>query len=278
MPLSIFQHESLFHFREATGAADGFGHTFGGTPSPDERVHLLYGLNQADPAIGQIVPGLKWLPLVYHFSYASYDGKLIYCVRNHTSIELLAPAAAEYDPDFPYSNYPRSFPKCPVSFRKQPYDPTVAEDALALAAVFGLDRLSASEMKRAVTISEETSRTISEFSGPPDWSPEEIVRYEHREPFMQGAPLKSCDNPQCTAEIAYRTDKMTIPMDENYKRLTGESSLTLEARDIRRDSMRVFALFQPDENDRIIWGDPFIQLIFEVCECCHCIRVSNQCG
>jgi hypothetical protein len=95
---------------------------------------------------------------------------------------------------------------------------------------------------------------------------------------MQGAPLKSCDNPQCTAEIAYRTEEMTIPMDENFTRLTGESSLTLEAKDVRRDSMRVFALFQPDEKDEIVWGDPYVQLIFEVCECCYCIRVSNQCG
>jgi hypothetical protein len=46
---------------------------------------------------------------------------------------------------------------------------------------------------------------------------------------------------------------------------------------VRRDSMRVFALHQPEADDELMWGDPYVQLIFEICDACHCIRVSNQC-
>ena len=35
--------------------------------------------------------------------------------------------------------------------------------------------------------------------------------------------------------------------------------------------MRVFAIHQPDEDDKRVW--PHVQLIFEICDCCHCIRV-----
>jgi hypothetical protein len=188
---------------------------------------------------------------------------------------LIAPVEASYDEDFPFPNYPKLFPSVSVSFGKQKYDANIAEDALSLAAVFGIDQLSAAEMTRAIVIAEESSGTISGFDLP-EWSDEDKVRCTHREPFMQGAPSKECPNPNCTAEIEYRTEQLTVPIDdENFRDLTGQSSFTLEARDVRRDSMRVFAILQPDDGDDRVW--PHVQLVFQVCECCGCIRVSNQC-
>ena len=67
---------------------------------------------------------------------------------------------------------------------------------------------------------------------------------------------------------------MTIPADDIIREVTGLDFLTMEACDVRRDSMHVFAIHDPDENDGLSWD---MQLIFEICECCHCIRVSNQC-
>ena len=280
MPLSFFDHKSLSHLREEIENSDKYGHTFGGDPSSFgirfvncDPIHLVYRLNQADPAVSLSVPKLNWLPLCYHFSYASFDGKLVYRMLNDLEVELLAPTEMVYDPDFPYPNFPRFFSKSFVSFRNQNYDPTVAEDALRLAAVFGLEHLSRSEMKRAIVMADETFGTIREF-GLPGWTPEEIIRCAHREPFAQGAPSKSCDNPSCTAEIAYRTAELSLSIDdENFRELTGQSSLTLEPRNVRRDSMRVFAIHQAD--DRTAW--PNVQLVFEICDSCHCIRVSNQC-
>jgi hypothetical protein len=141
-------------------------------------------------------------------------------------------------------------------------------------------------MQRAIEIAERNGGTISDWGKGggvpgedyPDFSPEDLLRNVHREPFWQGAPSKSCDNPDCTAEIAYRRESITIPADDVVREVTGLDFLTMEACDVRRDSMRVFAIHEPDKHDRIPWGNTPLQLIFEVCECCHCIRVSNQCG
>lgn len=235
----------------------------------------MYRLNQADPAVANTVPDVNWLPLCYHFSFASLDGTLIYRVLSNSEIEIIAPLDARIDRDFPREGFPRSFPKRPIAFKEQPYDPTVREDALKLAAVFGIEQLSESEMKRAIAIAERTSGTISDC-GFKDWLPEDILRRCHREPFMQGAPLKTCKNPNCTAEIVDRTEEMTIEIDnEIFREVTGLKSLTLEAHDVRRDSMRVFAIHQSKKGDDAVW--PEVQLIFECCDACHCIRVTNQC-
>lgn len=288
MPLSIFQPPTLSHFQEAVGKADRFEHTFGGDPATHgirfvncEPMHLIYRLNQADPAVQVTVPGLNWLPLCYHFSFASLDGDLIYRVLNDFEIELLSPTDAEYDPDFPYPNFPRQFPASPVAFRKAKYDPAVAEDALQLAAVFGVEHLSPAEMQRATVIADETCKTISDWGSGggvpgkhfPDWSPEELVRFVHRQPFFQGAPTKSCKYPECTAEIEYRTEAKIIQRYENFIEATGEP-LIIPGHVVRRSSLRVFAIYQPDDDNRV-W--PHVQLVFQVCECCHCICVTNQC-
>ncbi|HZL87240.1 MAG TPA: hypothetical protein VFB96_02595 [Pirellulaceae bacterium] len=285
MPLSLFDHKLLAVYRERANVADDFGHMFGGTASEngirfvnlEEPLHLIYRLNLADPAVAVDLPGLKWLPLCYGFAYAAYDGTIIYRVLSDTEIELIAPQDPHYDPHFPYEDHPPLFPRSPVSFARQPYDPTIAEDALRLAAVFGVDRLPEAEMQRAVAIAEKQGLIADWRATFADWSPENIIRCGYKEPFAQGAPLKSCDNPSCTAEIEYRTEPMEITFSEETAKLFDDQTLKIEAYDVRRDSMRVFALHQPEANDELMWGDPYVQLIFEICDVCHCIRVSNQC-
>jgi hypothetical protein len=283
MPLSLFDHNAPAHYREKAVVTNPFGHTFGGELSEfgircinlEQPLHVLYHLNLSDPAVGVKLPGVKWLPLLYGFAYATYDGMIIYRVVNDTEVELIAPADPQYDPDFPYDNYPKSFPQSAVSFAREPYDPTIAEDALSLAAVFGVDRLSEREMQRAVAIIEREGWRTDEFYSAR--RPQDFIRSDYRLPFMQGAPSKSCDNPECTAEIAYRTEPMEITLPEEFAELVGGEPIRVEASEVRRDSMRVFALHQPESDDELMWGDPFVQLIFEICDVCHCIRVSNQC-
>jgi hypothetical protein len=291
MPLSLFHHKRLWHHREVVGQRNEYGHTVGGDlPSfgihcenLQSPPHLLYRLNLADPAIDMDLPGIQWLPLCYGFAYAAYEGTFIYKVLSDSEIRVIAPHDAEYDPNFPYENFPRSFSQQSLIFERQQYDPTVAEDALSLAAVFGVEQLSEAEMQRAIRIVEETSGLFREWGGPgtpgkdfPDWSREELVRYQYKEPFAQGPPSKSCENPDCTAEIEYHVDAHTIDLPEGVPLIGGET-LKLDAYDVRRDSMRVIGLHQPGNDDTAFWGDPYVQLIFEFCGCCRCVRVTNQC-
>jgi hypothetical protein len=70
---------------------------------------------------------------------------------------------------------------------------------------------------------------------------------------------------------------MEITFTEEIADLFDDRTLKIEAFDVRRDSMRVFALHQPDPEDTLLWRDAYVQLIFEICDTCGCIRVSNQC-
>lgn len=288
MPLSLFNPETLRCFRETAGG-DEFDHTFGGDPTAkgirfvnvERPLHLLYRLNLADPAVGIELPGVAWLPLCYGFGYAAHHGEMIYRVINDSEIELIAPADAEFDPDFPYENYPANFPESPLRFAAQPYDPTRAEDALSLAAIFGIDHLPEPEMQRAIQLVEK-ERLFDEWRTEmfSDWSDADYIRCMYKEPFMQGAPSKSCDNPSCTAEIAYRAEPHSITIPEDLYPGGGseeDRTIHMEARDVRRASKQVFALHQPAADETLLWNDPYVQLIWQICDACGCITVLNQC-
>lgn len=289
MPLSLFDHRTLSHYHERSGHSDRYGHSFGSDlaskgiriVNSEKPFHLLYHLNLADPAIGLSIPHVHWLPLCYGFAYASKNADFIYRVLNDNEIKLIAPDSLDFDPDSPYPGYPTVFPESPLTFLKQPYDPGVAEDALGLAAVFGVEQLPEGEMQRAIELVRQQG-LLEEWtkSGTfADWSPKDLLRSMYKEPFAQGAPLKNCENPSCTAEIAYRSDSISYSLPKEMFPDFDDADLEmhLEARDIRRDSRHVFALHQPAENDTQLWGDPYVQLIWDICEECHCISVTNQC-
>jgi hypothetical protein len=116
MPLSLFHHNPPAHYREVPGKSSRCGHTFGGDPVVRgmrfvncEPLHLVYRLNQVDPFVGAVVPGVEWLPLCYHFSYASLDGELIYRIPREDEVELIAPTEAEFDADFPFPGFRATF-------------------------------------------------------------------------------------------------------------------------------------------------------------------------
>lgn len=277
MTLSLIDHATLSVFREKTGVADDFGHSFGGSPESvgirfaniRQPMHLLYRLNLADPAVAVELPGVTWLPLVYGFSVHVYEGELIYRVVNDSEIQLITKLDPNWEPEYPYDGYPMAFTKTSVSFAKQKYNPTVAEDALQWSGILGVEHLPDSEIQRAVKILQNDGTT--------EWSPEEI-RNEHQAPFMQGAPSKSCENPTCTAKVIEHVEEYEQPVVDPYvRKMLGRDTYTAGGYDIREDSMRVFAFHQPTANDDIIWDDPYVQLVFEICDCCKCIRVSNQC-
>jgi hypothetical protein len=284
MPLSVFNLSRFSHYRSLDMTSCPFQHSFGGDPASfglrfvnaDPPFHLVYRLDLSDPAIPVHLEGVDHLPLVYGFHYAAFNGTFIYRVLNNLEIEIIEPAELNYDPDYPYAGHPPSFPCSPIALQQVPYDRAVAEDALSLQGVFGLDGLSASEMARAVSICLSHHPYYSQYKPDSSWTDEDVVRNHGCAPFMQGAPSKSCGNPDCTAEIAYRREAFEIDLPE-FADVVGEEPIRVEARDVRVDSMRVIAIHQPEPDDTLIWDDPFIQIIFEFCDCCHCIRVSNQC-
>jgi hypothetical protein len=288
LPLSLFDHRHFTCVRSVNTPPFHFNHTYGGRPDShglrfvnlDRPFHLIYRLDLADPTIPVRIPGVSHLPLVYGFRYAAYEGTFVYRMLNEMEVEILAPTELAFDPDFPYRGHPAVFPSAQIGFSQICFDPSSAEDALLFQGIFGLDKLSESELTRAIRIAmadgsydcysrnQIPGRTLTD---------EEIVRSHGCAPFMQTAPSKSCSNPECTAEIAYHVDAFEYELDQATAKLLGRETQKLEGFDIRVDTMRVIGLHEPDPDDELMWGDPYVQMIFEFCDCCHCIRVSNQC-
>ncbi|MEX2168888.1 MAG: hypothetical protein WD851_06240 [Pirellulales bacterium] len=282
LPLSLFNHRKLKHYRETSEGADHFGHAFGGgftssglrIVNADFPIHLLYRLNLDDPAFDIEIPGVKWLPLCYRF--VPLTGDTLYRVVSDTEIELISPIDEEADPAFPYPGFPSTFPSRSIAFARQPYDPTNAEDALSLLTVFGLDQLSPDEMKLAIKIAKETGELCDKHDV--NLTDEEHLKSGGNWPFLQGAPTTSCNNPLCSAEVEWITEELELVFPEELHDVTGPEPLILPGGAvIRESSLRVFGLYQPNEGDTMMWGDPYVQMIFQICDCCQCICVSNQC-
>lgn len=289
MPLSLFDHHRLRHYRSIDHVADHrYLHAFGGTLEScglrfvnlDEPFHLVYRLDLKDPTIPVELDGVRFLPLVYGFKYATNGESFTYRVLNDTEIEIVAPEELLYDSDFPRADYPSFFDGFPVAFERLPYDPAVAEDALALQAIFGLDGLSRPELERAIEIGlSDGSVCYSRDDLPdPDWTDEQILLCLGRAPFGQGAPSASCKNPECTADVAYHVEAKEIEIPASFVELIGQRTMKTDAYDVRVDSLRVIAIHRPPKDDKIMWGMTGIQMVFQICNCCGCICVSNQCG
>jgi hypothetical protein len=287
MPLSLFHHDRRAHYRSI--AADcPYHHTFGGDSESyglrfvnvSAPLHLIYRLNQDDPAIPVVLDGLQYLPLVYGFRYAANSNEFIYRAINEFEIEVLSPTEMILEGEFPDPEHLDPFPSEPVAFRQLPFNPAMAEDALYLQAIFGIGELSPTELQRAITLGLSNS-SYCDFSRSnlpgSDWTDEQILRNLGRAPFLQGAPAKSCTNPGCTAEIAYHVDERETELSPVVAEIRGQATMRIEARDVRVDTMRVIAIHEPEWGDEVMWGDPFVQMVFEVCACCQCIRVSHQC-
>ncbi len=317
MPLSLFDHRKLRHYRELHAVSGPFDHWFGGRISDfgirfvnvdDVPLHLLYSLDLVDPSVPVEIPGVTRLPLLYGFRCMSVDTTFIYRALNDTEVELIDPTLFSDDADIPYAGYPRHFPASPISFCRERYDPTVAEDALALQGIFGLDGLSGSEMARAIQIAFSEKRydgSVYEYahverpkaSEYANWTDEQVLRHFGCAPFIQDAPSGSCANPDCPAEVIGHVGPTEVVLDDTAPsepmakqaaamgldinammvEYFGTNRLIIEAHDIRAYTMRVIAVHQPDADDELIWNDPYNQIVFQVCEACHCICATQQC-
>ena len=245
MPLKIFGHAPKKIAVDAIGSPSTFQHSFGGLASDHGIVftnspplQLIYCLDSNDPLIPAFVPHTRFLPLLFPFGY---DMQCSYSVLDGNKICLHS------DLEAPAAEPVEPFAAQPTAFEYVPYDPTNWKDAFSFKGVFGWDDLSEHDRMKAVEYAVETYGITKEEYGPdPDWELEDIVRCMFDPPFAQlTAPLGACGNPAC-----------------------------------RHDELVVIA-FQSECHDsrEQIWGNnPYPQTVWQLCEKCRCIDVSNQCS
>ena len=77
--------------------------------------------------------------------------------------------------------------------------------------------------------------------------------------FSQDSPSDRCTYAKCSS-----------PIDREWSEILGFES--------RVPSLNVIALHSQDDDDHSFWGDSTVQLIFQICKCCHSVVVTNQCG
>jgi hypothetical protein len=248
MPLSLFAYNPKQHFIDAIGEASEFGHTFGGDPegfgirfvNSDFPLHLIYRLNLDDPLVPIDIPNVKWLPLLYGFRHTTARVEHCYRVRNDSEIELVAPQNEEV---YKIWDAPATFPHAPTRFRLEPYDPTVAEDAIRLKGIFGWDDLSRRELDRALELIQASGCSYSLDDAPDDdWTYEDVIRCMYDPPFVQGKSFYRCRNPVCNSE-----------------------------------NFRVIALQDAVIDRECIWYDNDFRTFWIQCLSCDCINVSHQC-
>jgi hypothetical protein len=109
MPLSLFDHKKLVHYRSTDGQPGAFDHSFGGDAASyglkfvnaNPPFHLIYRLDLNDPAVPVRLDDTDFLQLIYGFHYATYEGTFVYRLRSAMEIEILAPTQLRYDADSP---------------------------------------------------------------------------------------------------------------------------------------------------------------------------------
>jgi len=204
-------------------------------------IHLLYLLNTDDPLLGVQIPNVQWLPLYYCFDFGV--PQLGYRLTSDNGADVFFRPkqsnglAVESYPD---ENFKLAFPRADIELFELPYDPSDPSDARSLAGIFGLERLSPSDLEDVLDReAQEIYRSGRQLM------PGESIRDYLTEPFWQGKPNNTCPNPAC-----------------------GKTALD------------VFALIpsEPVPDVQVFGRDgDFVRLIFELCRECHAINVSNEC-
>ena len=252
MPLSLFLFSPKTHLVgevERSGRAGKFGHTFGGTceqfdlqiENTASNIHLVYRIDLSDPAIPLKSPSVNYLPLLYCFA-----GQLecSYLVLPGNKVKILDPISDVGEPPF---EVPRSFPPAVISFAKQHYDPTNADDVMQLKGVFGWDELSKSEKARALELARSLSSLTESDGIDENWTYETVIDCMYEPPFAQGDPVERCKNPDCEKSDPEVTQWM--------------NALAIQTKPVA---------------DELIWPDEFVQTLWMTCSACGSITALNR--
>jgi hypothetical protein len=232
-----------------------YGHTFGG---PHDRkgtsradcngilIHLLHRLDLRDPAIPIVIPHVRWLPFYYCFDFRAND--LGYRLTSDESLVTFFPADDPHVSDheeWPGEDYPLEFPRSNIKIGAYDYDATHLEDAYRWAGVFGIGRLSRADQAAA---KKRAAKEMKDAGFKPPMTDDDLQEFLSS-PFMQGKPHNSCLNPRCS----------------NHKRSGQLSTIAL----MPAEPVKGVHTFGR-------WGAG-VRLIFQLCNKCYTVRVSNEC-
>lgn len=99
--------------------SETYHHTFGGEldppvipPGGSARCHLLYTIDTEDPLFPVRIQGIRYLPLIY---CQQYNAAAISYRVEMDGIKVDYIESLEWWDDFPYKDYPRSFPRRSIS-------------------------------------------------------------------------------------------------------------------------------------------------------------------
>ncbi len=251
---TLIFHQAARAISELVRGSGPFRHVFGGParhegatrPGASRPAYLVFDLDLADPGLGLDLPGLSRLPLYYRFVWD--DTLVAYRVLSDERIEFLGPRYEGAD-EIMNESHPDAFPPWGMTLRGYPYDPADLEDALLYGAALGLDGLSPTDQ-------DEARRRIDEHLDMLGYDPlseqldtPTLADYarECPGPFIQGPPGNACPEPSCPNH--------EVP-----------------------GSMRVLALSGDEPVPGVsLFGNKYVQLIFEVCPACRSVYASNQC-
>jgi len=212
--------------------------------------YMLFRFDQRDSLVPNVLDHVRWLPLAYSFLCSGdyEDSITAYRVIDDKSLEFFAPCK-NLTPDLAfYDDYPALFPHGGLGLFDAEHDISDVGDSIRLAAIFGLEhfddrqRDDAREMIRPIyeTCDAQELYDLGIDGFLDNWSG----------PFPQGPPDDiPCFNPSCS--------------------ISGTHEMSTFATVVGHPSSEY-----PFWSDS---GEPDVMLVFQTCDKCGTIHVSQQC-
>jgi len=200
----------------------------------------------------KLFQSLERLPLYYcwrccaeHFTYIVIDGKRIKVLRNE---------GAKQGDDFPYPNFPRSFPSRPISLTPIDYE---LGKLLAVYQEVDRDWLTEADQQRITN-----GVKLLRHSG---FSPSDVNRHQvgGLPGLIQGHERVGCPNTKCRYHKLFK-DGYAVRMKE----------LAVLCNDPHSGLPMVESLQDLEHPSR--WNE-WVQVVYWVCEECLAIAASNRC-
>ena len=212
--------------------------------------HFLFRLDQRESLVPNVLDHTRWLPMAYSFlCTGDYDdGITAYRVVDDNTLEFFSPTKSLTAETAFYDNYPTVFPRGGIGLFDADHDTTDVRDSIRLAAIFGLEHFTDRQREEAL----EMIRPIYDTCDAQELYDLGIDGFLDcwGAPFPQGPPNGiPCLNPNC--------------------RIFGEHEMSTFATVVGHPT-----------DDYRFWsdsGDPEVMLIFQTCDTCKTIHVSQQC-
>lgn len=166
------------------GVVSKYKHRVGGLSAWSGRVpaggtkpiHLIMTLDLSDPSIPFSQPGVRELPLFHPFAY---DGSRIsYRVVGERAIEIVKQPDRKAADNFPFENYPESFPCYPVALS----EPIAMEEYLN-------EDLTGADWEAELEQAAAENRVLDAHD-----------KIAFLEGLMQGSPRTICRTPECNGQ------------------------------------------------------------------------------